>query len=302
MTIAKKMLVLVLSGLLGIVLLVVVGQSQTSKVYEAANFANVNTVPSLIVIDEGFADLAVLRAQMWQHLTQTDEAKRTELEIKINENRRKVEDAFKKYETTPGMIADDKDRAGLDACRAAMIEYDAIRDRALALSRQGKAAEARDFLAANVAVTTKVWDAFMAHRQINVNLGQKGAEAAVATKSTATTIALSVALATILAVSLIGLFIARNITRPLGEAVAAATRLADGDLTLTLSSQSKDETGQLLGAMQRMITKLSEVVAEVNGGADALAGASAEVSATAQSLSQASSEQAASAEETSSSI
>ena len=100
-----------------------------------------------------------------------------------------------------------------------------------------------------------------------ISFGQKGSEAAVAAKSAASTIALSVALATILAVSLIGFFIARNITRPIGEAVTAATRLADGDLTLEVSSQSKDETSQLLGAMQRTITKLSEVVAEVNGGA-----------------------------------
>ncbi len=301
MTIAKKMIALVVSGLLGILLLVAVGQNQIGKVYESANFANVNTVPSLVVIDEAFANLALLRTQLWQHLAVTDEGKRAEIELKINENRRKVDDAFKKYEQT-GMIADDRDRAGLEASRAALIEWDGTRERAMALSRQGKSNEGRDLLLANQALAAKVWDAFMAHRQINVNAGLKAAEVAVAAKSAATTISLSVALATVLAVSLIGFFIARNITRPLGEAVSAASRLADGDLTMKLSSESKDETGQLLVAMQRMITKLAEVVSEVNGGADALASASGEVSATAQSLSQASSEQAASAEETSSSI
>jgi methyl-accepting chemotaxis protein len=51
-----------------------------------------------------------------------------------------------------------------------------------------------------------------------------------------------------------------------------------------------------------MVQKLTNVVTDVNGGAEAIASASEEVSATAQSLSQASSEQAASAEETSASI
>ena len=300
MTIAKKMIVLVVSGLLGIVLLVVVAESQIGKVYESANFANVNTVPSLVVIDEAFASLAILRTQMWQHVSVTEDGKRAEIELKINENRRKVDEAFKKYEQT--MIADERDRAGLEASRVALAEWDALRERAMALSRQGKGIEARDFLMANQAIVAKVWDAFMSHRLIKENSGIKASEAAAATKSNATSIALSVALATILAVSLIGFFIARNITRPLGEAVSAASRLADGDLTMKLSSTSKDETGQLLEAMQRMITKLAEVVSEVNGGADALASASEEVRATAQSLSQASSEQAASAEETSSSI
>ncbi len=78
-------------------------------------------------------------------------------------------------------------------------------------------------------------------------------------------------------------------------------RLAQGDLTLKLVTHAKDDSS-LLFAMKQMIGKLSEVVADVNGGAQALASASEEVSATAQALSQAASEQAAGVEETSASI
>jgi methyl-accepting chemotaxis protein len=102
--------------------------------------------------------------------------------------------------------------------------------------------------------------------------------------------------------ALIAFFVTRSITRPLGQAVRIADDLADGDLTMKIEVSSKDETGQLLTAMQNMVGKLSQVVAEVNDGAQSLASASEEVSATAQSLSQASSEQAAGVEETSASI
>ncbi len=105
-----------------------------------------------------------------------------------------------------------------------------------------------------------------------------------------------------LVIAVIGYLVARSVTRPLGEAVRAANCLAEGDLTLKIDVKSKDETGQLLQAMQNMIGKLSQVVSDVNSGAQALAGASEEVSATAQSLSQAASEQAAGVEETSASI
>ncbi|RZI84617.1 MAG: HAMP domain-containing protein [Rubrivivax sp.] len=100
----------------------------------------------------------------------------------------------------------------------------------------------------------------------------------------------------------LGYLISRGVTRPLDKAVEAANRLADGDLTVQIDAAGKDETAQLLQAMQNMVEKLSHVVADVNAGAEALAGASEEVSATAQSLSQASSEQAAGVEETSASI
>ncbi|CAN7239452.1 methyl-accepting chemotaxis protein [Rhizobacter sp. LjRoot28] len=100
----------------------------------------------------------------------------------------------------------------------------------------------------------------------------------------------------------LGILISRSVTQPLKRAVEAADRLAEGDLTVHIEAQGKDETAQLLRAMQNMVSELSRVVATVNSGAEALAGASEEVSATAQSLSQASSEQAAGVEETSASL
>ena len=78
-------------------------------------------------------------------------------------------------------------------------------------------------------------------------------------------------------------------------------RLSEGDLTMEVLTKPKDNSS-LLFAMKTMVGKLSQVVTEVNSGAQALASASEEVSATAQSLSQAASEQAAGVEETSASI
>ncbi|HEX2603837.1 MAG TPA: methyl-accepting chemotaxis protein, partial [Oxalicibacterium sp.] len=96
--------------------------------------------------------------------------------------------------------------------------------------------------------------------------------------------------------------ITRGITLPLRRALDASNALAMGDLSVKIEVDRKDETGQLLLAMHNMVAKLSQVVTEVKGSAEALASASEEVSATAQSLSQASSEQAASVEETSASM
>jgi methyl-accepting chemotaxis protein len=109
----------------------------------------------------------------------------------------------------------------------------------------------------------------------------------------AVAVALAIALAT---------WITLSITRPLRVAVNVANALEGGDLTVAIDVNSRDETGQLLAAMRNMVARLTQVVGDVNSGAEALASASEEVSATAQSLSQASSEQAAGVEETSASI
>ena len=104
---------------------------------------------------------------------------------------------------------------------------------------------------------------------------------------------------------LAGWFITRSVTKQLGGepdyARDMVVRLSEGDLTMKVETHPKDDSS-LLYSMKQMVGKLSEVVADVNGGAQALASASEEVSATAQALSQAASEQAAGVEETSASI
>lgn len=100
----------------------------------------------------------------------------------------------------------------------------------------------------------------------------------------------------------IGFWVTHSITGPLNIALNVSNQLAEGDLTANIEVTSKDETGQLLAAMQNMVNKLSQVVTEVRSASDSLSSASEEVSATAQSMSQATSEQAASVEETSASV
>ena len=97
-------------------------------------------------------------------------------------------------------------------------------------------------------------------------------------------------------------WVTTSITRPVTEAVSAAQAIAEGDLSVNIKVDNKDEVGQLMSAMQTMVGKLAEIIGEVRTAADNLGNASGQVSATAQSLSQSSSEQAASVEETTASM
>ncbi|MBP6597855.1 MAG: MCP four helix bundle domain-containing protein [Giesbergeria sp.] len=92
------------------------------------------------------------------------------------------------------------------------------------------------------------------------------------------------------------------VNTPVSELREVLGAIEGGDLTLHMTHQYAGTWDELKSALNNMLTKLTEVVTDVNGGAQALAGASEEVSATAQSLSQAASEQAAGVEETSASI
>src|SRR5471030_2424802 len=141
--------------------------------------------------------------------------------------------------------------------------------------------------------------------ELNVKYGDDAVKAADEASARATSqmyIASAVALVLLI---VLGMIILTGILRQLGGdpsyAAEIVRKVADGDLSAQVTLRAGDESSQLY-AMKTMIDKLSQVVMEVNNGAESLASASEEVSATAQSLSQAASEQAAGTEQTSASI
>jgi methyl-accepting chemotaxis protein len=136
-------------------------------------------------------------------------------------------------------------------------------------------------------------------------------------------------------------FLSISITRPLKVAVAAARRLAVGDLNVVFPAASKDETGQLLQAMQEMtlsnremahiteeiargnltvdvkersehdvlakaliemVERLTEVITDVTLAVDTVSSGSRDVKDRSAQMSNGATEQAANAEEASSSI
>ncbi|HEY3445414.1 MAG TPA: methyl-accepting chemotaxis protein [Myxococcales bacterium] len=84
--------------------------------------------------------------------------------------------------------------------------------------------------------------------------------------------------------------------------VSLVAAVGDGDFTVRVEADSKDELGLLVDQVKAMADKLGRTIGEVRSAAGALASASQQVSSTSQSLSQGTAEQASSVEETTSSL
>lgn len=301
LSIAKRMALLIGAALLGILILAGIAQLQMTSVYEAANYGNVNTVPSLKVLNQVVKSFGQMRVRIYRHVLNTDDSKMGEIEGLIKDALTSTESALKKYEAD-GLISDDHDKMLLSNARALVAEYDAAVQPVIALSRQNRNTEARDVLAKTAALAEKVNSAIEAQIEYNEQLGQKGSDEAASTKAKATQLSALVVTFTLIAVCIFGAWIARSISRGVNDAVGVADALASGDLTVQITVDSQDETGRLKAAMKSMVSRLSQVIGEVRGAANSLSSASEQVSATAQSMSQSSSEQAASVEETSASV
>ncbi|WP_158084256.1 methyl-accepting chemotaxis protein [Marispirochaeta aestuarii] len=101
---------------------------------------------------------------------------------------------------------------------------------------------------------------------------------------------------------LLGLFISRVISLPLRKGLSLANAISRGDLSFRIDIDRRDETGELVSALNQASRKLKEIVRSVKISAENVASGSQQLSTASEQLSQGATEQAASAEEVSSSM
>lgn len=77
-------------------------------------------------------------------------------------------------------------------------------------------------------------------------------------------------------------FYINSMTRPLKKAVGASNKMADGDFTISLKSEGKDEIATLLNCMHSMARKLEETIYQVLNSSSEISSASTEMAATAE--------------------
>jgi methyl-accepting chemotaxis protein len=242
------------------------------------------------------------------------------------------------------LVQSDADRDIVRSMRADSTTYEEGFHKVLAAIREGKVKTPQE---ANAAITD-VKDEIRRLESTASDFAMKHSNAmqtldtvvALGVKRTLA-IMFAVMVAALVLTAVAGIVITRSITAPLAAAVKVAEQVAQGDLEARIDARGKDETAQLLRAMQAMVASLKTMVAaataiaggdltvkvtpqsekdalgnaltdmvrrltatmsEIRSGAAGLSSASSQVSATSQTLSQGTSEQAASVEETTSSL
>ncbi|HEX6707979.1 MAG TPA: methyl-accepting chemotaxis protein [Albitalea sp.] len=97
-------------------------------------------------------------------------------------------------------------------------------------------------------------------------------------------------------------FVTRSITLPLQQAMRVAQTVAAGDLGSRIEVTTRDETGQLLQALQAMNASLVKIVEQVRQSSDSIATGSGQIATGNQDLSQRTEEQASNLQQTAASM
>jgi len=300
LTIKRKLALFVLTMVMGLAAVIVVGQVETKNVFDAANFGNVNVVPSILVLHGAIRNVGDIRFLTAKHMLADNGSKKADYDGDIRKLKASFDKEMKDYEP---LIADEKDKQLLADEVALMTEYFAANVEVRALSTADKrqqAGELQDKKASPLA--EKLRTALDAHMQYNETLANKGSQDALISKGRSTTIGLTLGFLTTCLLIALGLAVSRSITKPVDSLKVAAERMASGDFKVKFDTQRKDEIGHLLTSMQSMAVKISEVVGDVRDASDNVSAGAQQIASSAQQLSQGATEQASSIEEVSSSI
>ena len=126
--------------------------------------------------------------------------------------------------------------------------------------------------------------------------------AAQSSYETSRSVLIVIALAAAAAAILAGWWVTRIIARGLTAAKLAVDTVAGGDLATEANYDAKDEIGDLIAGLNRMIAQLRETVGAASSIANNVSSSSQQLSAASEQISQGASDQAASTEEASASM
>jgi methyl-accepting chemotaxis protein len=252
--------------------------------------------------DRWLADTRINRALVEARLRAADADDRKRIDAKMKENSADISDIAKKLQDDAATVESKALLAKLDERRAT---YTAARKKLFALQEGGAA----DAAAVARAADAEMNPALVAYEAAANDLAEYQKQHFEAAKARVENLAATgrvllggVGVGAMLLGALLAWWLSRSITSPLRRAVMVANAVAEGDLSTRIDVESRDETGELMAALQTMNANLNTLVTRVRSGADTIATAATEVATGNHDLSARTEAQAGALEESASSM
>ncbi|MGO4797999.1 methyl-accepting chemotaxis protein [Pseudomonas sp. W22_MBD1_FP4] len=258
MTVKKNISLLVAFALLGILTLSAVSLYLMGGVRTTAGYAEFNTVPSLVLLDQLAVNLAESHSRQWQSLSDP-----SALTLQQGD-RESIDQALDRYQKE--LISDEHDGVLLSGLRSIIADYNRGAERFDSALKSGDPA-ARRLLPELELTREKVDSALSEMRKYNLELGQKNALIAGATEQTAYYTIVLVGGLTLLLIALFGFFLGRSLLRTLGgepeEVRILSERIVAGQLDGVAITNGVGHSG-LLGSMEQLSATLNQLITQMN--------------------------------------
>ncbi|MDN7144124.1 methyl-accepting chemotaxis protein [Pseudomonas sp. JQ170] len=249
--------------------------NQMGKIRQAGEIIEQSTVPSITNLDQLTQLTLRLRTLSYRLLInrEADTVQNT-LQL-IDQRHQQIDDARRIYEP---LIYGAEERGAYNQYVQLLGQYRQLENR-MRLASQSNDLDAlrtlinRDMLDSSEQIN-KVMD-----QLVSINTEQTREINQTAADQYANAVALVIGLlltATVLTL-ICALLLTRSIVKPIDEALQAAERIAEGDLTRRIEADGQDEAARLLRAMAKMQNKLRDTLQLIAGSATQLASAAEEL-------------------------
>jgi methyl-accepting chemotaxis protein len=242
-----------------------------------------------------------LQARAMRNVLLLDSEDKRQVEVQnISEARDRIvkhyEDLEKRLNTTEGRKRFDKLQTERAAFVASQTEF-------LKLVKGGDMDAAKTLLLDKLRPLQLAYMKELNHlTDFQEQLMDRSGEEAFGTISRVTAMSLGGTLLGLAMAVLAGIVVTRSITRPMAVVVSDLNTVAGGDLTVNVTTDRRDELGELQRALADTVAALRRVVTEVRSGVDSVTTASSQIAAGNQDLSSRTEQQASSLQETASSM
>lgn len=241
------------------------------------NFTD-STLPSVLSVETLLYDVSYVRRAQFALLMVDDAADLQARRGRIQENIRKVDEAFRAYEATVGA---DNERQVFNQAKQQWLTYQRSVNEFDMLLVQGQHEQAKTQLFASNPLFGALEQAVNSLIQVNLGFVKENRGSLLGSVSMVTTFAMVSIGALLVFMVVMTWFLTRQICLPLQAVVAQANAIAAGDLTHQLERQhiGRDELGMLAKASLKMQDNLRGLIEEVVAAATQLGTAIEEVSA-----------------------
>ena len=224
--------------------------------------------PKVVVANELAGSINLIARQLRNAYIVPDAAEKKRALDTVDEQRRVIDGLVQKLEAS---IRTDAGKEKLRAIMAGRTAYRAQQDVAIRLIQQGASSEEFSaLLTGNLRKEqTTYLNAIAELVRYQTELMEESGKNSATVVAAAQTLLLGLSGAAVLLAVLLGWLIARSITRPVGEAVQIAEKIAAGDFTMQIDTSARDEVGQVLTALDKAVHAVKTMSSEAAGLAQA---------------------------------
>ncbi|AHJ13429.1 methyl-accepting chemotaxis protein [Sulfurospirillum multivorans] len=282
MNISKQLLVMLTVAILATFTIFGISFIKMNTVFEETNYSNVNSLPSVFVLNNAMQEAYRLRLYVWEHISQSDQKEWERVEGNIEKAKISLKESLKAYEL---LFSNDQDKVFFSKDNEAVERYFSLLETLTILSREQKQTEINAMVSSNKLIIQNLTHVFEEHMKYNFELAKNEADHAMDEKQKAIYIMIFVSMASMITLLLLGLSIRHNIIK--GVKIISdgmVSFVQNKALSFRITYDKKNELKKISDSFNALVTTLEHTIVDAKHSSSENASVSHELSTTSMQI------------------